>query len=319
MANIKAIASYLPDGRLSNDDLAREFPEWTAQKIEEKTGMRTRAIASPEECASDLGIKAAQKLFASKKYAPADIDFILFCTQSPDYCLPTTACKIQKELGLPTHCGALDFNLGCSGYVYGLSLAKGLIESGSAKNVLLITAETYSKYIRPDDRSVRTIFSDGAAATLIGASEISGIGDFVFGTDGTGIPNLIVPPGGTLHMNGGEIFNFTIETIPKSLTAVLEKNKLTQESVDYFVFHQANHYMLEHLRKKCGIPSDKFCLNMKYFGNTVSATIPMALERALIDKSIECFDTVVLMGFGVGYSWAATSITIGEELMNGSH
>ena len=168
-AGIKAIFSYLPTGELTNEQLAQELADWDAAKILEKTGIALRHIASPEECASDLGVAAAKRLFESGACAPDDVDFLLFCTQSPDYFLPTTACLMQDRLGLRTDCGALDFNLGCSGFVYGLALAKSLIETCTAANVLLITAETYSKFINPRDRSVRTVFGDGAAATLIGS------------------------------------------------------------------------------------------------------------------------------------------------------
>src|ERR1700677_1922670 len=166
-AVIRAIEYHLPEAVLQGQDLAREFPDWPVAKIESKTGISQRHIAAAGECSSDLGIAAAKKLFASGAAAAAEIDFLLFCTQSPDYFLPTTACLVQTALDIPTHAGALDFNLGCSGFVYGLSLAKGLIETGQAANVLLITAETYSKFIHPGDRSVRTIFGDAGAATLI--------------------------------------------------------------------------------------------------------------------------------------------------------
>ena len=336
---IEAISTYLPENRLTNTQLAQEFVDWTAEKIGQKTGVESRAISGKDECASDLGVKASQKLFSEGKYTPEDFDFLLFCTQSPDYFLPTTACLIHEILNLPAHCGALDFNLGCSGYIYGLSLAKGLIATGSATRVLLITAETYSKYIHPNDRGLRTIFGDGASATVVAKSEQSEIGSFVFGTDGSGKNNLIVPAGGhrlpksaetkneiiqdgqvrtleNIYMCGAEVFNFTIKTVPKALEEVLKKNNLTKQTADYFVFHQANQYMLEHLRKKCEIPENKFCINMENYGNTVSSTIPMALEKALIDKSIKYSDTVILVGFGVGYSWAGTTVRIGKELVN---
>ena len=164
-AAIRAIEYYLPETVLGSDDLTREFPDWSVAKIESKTGIRERHIASGSECSSDLGIAAAKKLFDSGAVSPSEIDFLLFCTQSPDYFLPTTACMMQAALGIPKTAGALDFNLGCSGFVYGLGLAKGLIETGQAKSILLITAETYSKFIHPRDRSVRTIFGDAAAAT----------------------------------------------------------------------------------------------------------------------------------------------------------
>src|SRR6185436_14441853 len=192
-ATISAIEYYLPDQVLTTSALAAEFPDWSVQKIEEKTGIHNRHVAACDECSSDLAVSAAQRLFDSGVCRPEAIDFILLCTQSPDYFLPTTACLVQDRLGIPTTAGALDFNLGCSGYIYGLGLAEGLISSEQASNVLLITAETYSKFIHPLDKSVRTIFGDGAAATLLQAvdAERPLIGPFVYGSDGSGGPNLI--------------------------------------------------------------------------------------------------------------------------------
>jgi 3-oxoacyl-[acyl-carrier-protein] synthase-3 len=330
-AAIRAIEYYLPEKAVTTEQLSAEFPEWSVQKIDEKTGIQARHIAGEDECSSDLAVAAAQKLFASGVCAPRDIDYVLLCTQSPDYFLPTTACLIQDRLGIPTSAGALDFNLGCSGFVYGLGLAQGLIESGQATNVLLLTAETYSKFIHPRDRSVRTIFGDAAAATLVSAVEADGplIGPFVFGTDGRGANNLIVPTGGLrrartaetareitddsgsvrtqdhLFMDGAEIFNFTLKAVPQSVCQLLERSRKTLEEIDLFVFHQANRYMLEHLRRKIKVPQDKFCVAMSHCGNTVSSTIPIALKHAQLEGRLKPGDLTMLVGFGVGYSWAA--------------
>ncbi len=332
-SSISSISYYLPAGRLSNDELAALYPGWTADKIYEKTGIRERHISGANETAGDLGEQAALKLFDEHAVDPSSIDFILLATQSPDYFLPTTACMLQHRLGIPTTAGALDFNLGCSAYIYGLSLAKGLIASGTARNVLLITAETYTKHIHPMDKSVRTIFGDGAAATLISSVETDGIGKFVLGTDGSGYDKLIVPAGGMrlspsaetaieitddsgntrskdhLFMDGTEIFSFTIAAVPRTVKETLEKNGLTMEEVDLFVFHQANQYMLDFLRKKCKISSDKFYMNFADCGNTVSASIPIALARAAQDGKLKPGMKVMLVGFGVGLSWGATVVT----------
>jgi 3-oxoacyl-[acyl-carrier-protein] synthase-3 len=333
-AAIKGITSHLPSQKLTNEELAQEFQEWDVAKIYQKTGISVRSIAAPDECASDLGVDAARKLFETGVCHPEDIDFLLFCTQSPDYFLPTTACLIQERLNLKTSCGALDFNLGCSGFIYGLSLAKGLIETGQSKNVLFITADTYTKFINPQDRGVRTIFGDGAAATLIAGinSDKETIGPFVFGTDGKGADKLIVPAGGlrlpisqetsvekndgtgvyrsaqNLYMDGPEIFNFTLNEVPAAVKSLLDMSSTTMEEIDYFIFHQANSFMLECLRKKIKIPKDKFCLNLESYGNTVSATIPMAMELSLKKGEIRSGGKVMLVGFGVGYSWGATLI-----------
>lgn len=330
-AALKAIASYLPEGILTNEELAGELGGWDAQKILEKTGIAVRHIAAPGECSSDLGVAAAQRLFERGACAPVDIDFLLFCTQSPDYFLPTTACLVQDRLGLRLDCGALDFNQGCSGFVYGLSLAKSLIETGNADNVLLITAETYSKFINRRDRSVRTIFGDGAAATLLTAveSERELVGPFVFGTDGRGAQELIVPAGGlrqpvgceqslesedargnwrsqrNLYMNGPEIYRFTVETVPKLLEQLFQKSGRGVEDVDYFFFHQANKFMLDRLRPRTPIPEEKFWVDLEECANTVSSTIPIALEKAACRGLIRAGHSLALLGFGVGYSWAA--------------
>jgi 3-oxoacyl-[acyl-carrier-protein] synthase-3 len=333
-AAIKGISYQLPSQKLTNEQLAQEYPDWGMEKIFRKTGISQRHIAAPDECASDLGVAAAENLFATGICGPKDIDFLLFCTQTPDYFLPASACIMQERLGLENSCGALDFNLGCSGFVYGLALAKGLIEKEMADNILLINGETYTKLINSRDRSVRTLFGDGAAATLItlSNSDEGEIGPFVFGTDGRGADKLIVPAGAfrlplsaetaiesndgmgnyrssqNLYMDGPEIFNFTIKVIPKVVNQLLEKSRLNLEEVDYFVFHQANKFMLSQLRKKMEISENKFCINMELYGNTVSSTIPIALHIAQSNQRIKKGDKIMLVGFGVGYSWAAAMI-----------
>jgi 3-oxoacyl-[acyl-carrier-protein] synthase-3 len=330
-AAITAIRFHLPEQVLSNAGLAAEFPGWTMEKIQSKTGIEERHIAGEDEFASDLAVTAAEKLFSSG-VDKGSVDALLYCTQSPDYFLPATACLLQHRLGLRTDIAALDFNLGCSGYIYGLGLARGLIESGQAKRVLLLTADTYSKFIHPGDRSVRTLFGDAAAATLVEASHSGGLnGPFVYGTDGSGAENLIVPGGGLrrprtgpaetltdesgnrrtvnhLYMNGPEIFNFTLRIVPATVEALFAKSGLTVADVDLFVFHQANQYMLEHLRKRLGVPPEKFVVSMQKCGNTVSSTIPIALRMALDSGQLKPGMKVMLLGFGVGYSWGGTFV-----------
>ena len=335
-AFISAIGSSLPEGILTNEQLAADYVGWTAEKIYTKTGIRTRHIAAPGECASDLAFSAAKTLLEQAKCDISRVDFLLYCTQSPDYILPTTACILQHRLGLSTACGALDFNLGCSGYLYGLGLAKALIESRQARTILLLTADTYSKLINPADKSVRTLFGDGATATLITAAEEETlIGPFVYGTDGSGAENLIVPAGGMrrplvpnaelipddsgnartvndLYMNGSEIFNFTLDMVPAAVSQLLAKAGIGEEAVDVYVFHQANRFMLEHLRRKLRIPAEKFVFAMEDIGNTVSSSIPMALREACKTGQLQPGALVMLVGFGVGYSWGATLIRWGN-------
>ena len=323
-AFIKAISYALPDKELTNEELVGEFPEWSVDKIANKVGINKRFVVDENETSADLAVKAAEKLFEDNSAIDkSSIDFLLFCTQSPDYFLPTSACLIQDRLGLPTSCGALDFNLGCSGYVYGLSLAKGLIFGGIANNVLLLTGETYSKFIHPKDKGNRTIFGDAGSATLISKDGFAEIGNFSLGTDGKGAENLMVKSGGIkyrdklndlefdesgnpissdhLFMNGTEIFNFTIDAVPALVKDTLVKNSLSNEEIDGYVFHQANKFMINFLRKKLKINPDIFHMYMSEVGNTVSNTIPIVLTEKLKENALK--GNILLAGFGVGYSW----------------
>jgi len=320
-AKISQIQYYLPENVLSNEYLVTQHPEWNPQKVESKVGIRNRHIALPEETALDMAVKAAEKLFVSVD--PNTIDFVLFCTQSPDHLLPTSACIAQERLGLRTNIGSMDFNLGCSGYIYGLALAKGLISSGVAGNVLLLTGETYSKFMAVSDISNRSIFGDAATASLISKSDNDHIGEFVLGTDGKGAENLIVRNIGAknsfssingerpeLYMNGPEIFNFTIETIPPLVEAVCVKNRIARNDVDYVILHQANKYIIEFLISTIGLDPSKCHIDMLEYGNTVSNTIPIALKDSWDRGLIKTGDKVLLAGFGVGYSWGSTIIRV---------
>ena len=330
-AFLRAISYVLPEETLTNEALAAEFPEWDVDKVYNKVGVRTRHLAGPAETAGDLAEKAARKLFDEYGVRPSDIDFVLLCTQSPDHFLPSTACILQDRLGIPTSAGAFDYNLGCSGCIYGLAMAKGLIAAGLASNVLLLTAETYTKYLHPQDKSNTTIFGDGAAACLVSKEEgFARIGDFVLGTDGSGAANLMVRSGAArqpektgrfsvdddghanyedyLYMNGSAIFNFTLETVPPLMKSLLAKSGLEKTDVDYFVFHQANKYMLGTLRKVCGIPADRFYVDLENTGNTVSSTILIGLKECLETGKIAPGSKVMICGFGVGLSYGAAML-----------
>lgn len=335
-AHIEDIASYLPASILTNEELAALYPDWPADKIYAKTGILTRHIAEQDQTASDLAFEAANQLFKQGKVSQDQVDFIILCTQAPDYILPTTACILQDRLGISRSAGALDINLGCSGYVYGLSLAKGLIESGSAQCVLLLTADTYSKYIHPLDKSVRTLFGDGATATVIIAkqSETPLIGSFEFGTDGSGAKNLIVEAGlfrtpktpqtriefsdasgntrsiENLYMNGAEVMKFSLTEVPRGVDSVLAKAGVNKSDIDFFVLHQANKFMLEALRKKLAVPAAKMPILVENCGNTVSSSIPMALVEMRKNGNLTPGVKLLLMGFGVGYSWAGCLVTL---------
>ena len=328
-AYIQDIAYYLPTAVLTNEQIAERFPEWSAEKVAGKVGITERHIAADNETATDMAQKAAEQLFA-QGVDKSQIDFVLLCTQSPDYFLPSSACILQDKLGLSKDCGAFDFNLGCSGYEYGLAVAKGLVVAGIAKNILLLTAETYTKYIHPQDKGNMTIFGDGASATLVSTEGFAEIGEVVVGTDGSGADNLIVRTSAArqkalannaaqdedgnivsddhLYMHGGNVFNFTADVVPDMVDKLLNKSGLQQDDVSLWVFHQANKYMINYLRKLLDIDKEKFYIFMEKVGNTVSSTIPIALCEAR--KEDKLHGNVLLAGFGVGLSWGGVMLKI---------
>ncbi|HCL79256.1 MAG TPA: 3-oxoacyl-ACP synthase [Synergistaceae bacterium] len=328
-AAIAHISYHLPDKVLDNEALVREFGVWSEEKIYLKTGVRERRVVDGE-LVSDLAAAAGKKLLAESGVPPESIDFLLLCTEFPDYFLPATACVVHARLGLRSSAGALDFNLGCSGFVYGLSLAKGLIAADLADRVLLITADTITRSINPGDKSTRTIFGDGAAATLVVRSETDGIGQFVLGTDGSGKDNLIIPAGAwasprsaetaetrtnrwgntrsaeNIYMNGPEVLKFTLEAVPPAINEIMSRHGLVMDDIALVVFHQATRLILDNLREEMGIPEDKVYKNMEKKGNTVSSTIPIALRDAADEGVLRPGDKVLIAGFGVGYSWGCT-------------
>lgn len=335
-ARIVAIATHVPDRVLSNADLAADFPDWPEAKIFEKTGIRERRIAAPDETALDLAARACSTLFERRPDLREALDFLILCTQTPDYILPTSACVLQDRIGLPTGIGAVDINLGCSGFVYGLSLAVGLIASGAAKSVLLVTADTYSKYINIHDKSVRTLFGDGAAATVVTGDDTgtATIGPFVFGTDGSGANRLIVPAGGSrlpcspetaveredrsgnlrnddnLFMDGGAVLNFTLREVPRTFRRLLDKSGLAPTDLSAVIMHQANKFMLDALQKKLSLDPSLVPRHYEMIGNTVSSTIPFVLEQELAAGRLSSGSRIALLGFGVGLSWAGAVVTL---------
>jgi 3-oxoacyl-[acyl-carrier-protein] synthase-3 len=334
-ARIVAVATHVPDAILSNEQLAAEFPGWSEDKILEKTGIRERRIAAADETALDLAVAAAERLFAKDAEARDAVDFVILCTQAPDYILPSSACLLQDRLSLTKYVGALDITLGCSGFVYGLALAAGLISSRAATAVLLVTADTYSKYIHRHDKSVRTLFGDGAAATLIRADPDGqgGIGPFAFGTDGSGADRLIVPAGGfrrpsgpttaveeedrsgnvrsadNLFMDGAAVMNFTLREVPTVYADLLKRAELESSDLSAVIMHQANKFMLDSLQKKMKLDGEKLPRRYEMIGNTVSSTIPFVLEQEIDAGRLRAGSRVALLGFGVGLSWAGGIIT----------
>ena len=326
---VQDIAYYLPEQTVSNEDLKREHPSWNFAKLEQRVGVKSRQIARADETALDLAYQSCLKLFERNPDLKSKIDAVLFCTQSGDYVMPPNSCILHGLLGLSEDVFAMDFNLACSGYVYGLTMAQGLIRAGTAKNVLLVTADTYSKYINEKDRSTRVLFGDGAAATWICASAADeGIQDILCATSGIGYKKFMIPAGGcripkspetcaekvdvvgnirtqeNIQMDGSGILTFVKEKVPAQVNQILARNNLTIKDIDLVIFHQASRLALDYLNHKFELrPEQTFC-NIENIGNTVSASIPIAMRDALNQGRIKKGDQLLLAGFGVGLSFA---------------
>ena len=332
-AYIKAISYYLPENQLTNKDLCALFPNVSEEEIFYKSGVKTRHIASQEQTALELGIASAKTLFQEYDISPNEIDFLIFCTECYEFPAPAASCVMQDLLKIPKSAGAMDIHLGCSGFVYGLSVAKALILSEQASNILFITSEIETRVLHPNDLNLRMIFGDGSAATLISGKQNTNtplIGQTIFGTDGAGHKHLQVPqsgfrnpitkewletyqdvggmPNGKMVMNGQEILIFTLKVVPTLVNNLLEKAGLNVNQIDKFVFHQANAYLLEVLRKKMAIPKEKYIIHLENIGNTVSSTIPIALKEALKTGQIKPGERCLIAGFGIGFSWAGAII-----------
>ncbi len=334
-SHIKALSYYLPEKVLTNEALSARFPGLKIDDLTRLTGVYERHIAKEGETALDLAVKAAEKLFDEHSILPSSIDFILFNTQWSDFITPASACIIQDRLGIPKSSGALDISQGCTGYIYGLAMAQGLIGSNSARSVLLLTSDTITRSVHPKDKSNMAIFGDGASATLIKANQddpAQGIGEFVFGTDGSGYQEIIIRHGGArfplnhyktedytdsygnirndacFYMNGAAIFTFSTRIVPELLKELLKRNNLRFEDINFFIFHQANRIILETIIKKNKISADKSIIWLEKCGNTVSSTIPIALYHAMKEGKVKKGDLVMLLGFGVGLSWGGTVV-----------
>lgn len=327
---ISGLAHHLPRGTLTNEALAADFPDWSVQKIAAKTGIHSRHIVGEGEYASDLGTAAARRLFEQSNISPHDVGYLIFCTQTPDFVMPSTSVLVHERLGLRSDAGAIDVSLGCSGYVSSLGLARGLIESGQVESVLVITADTYSRLLNPQDKSVRTLFGDAGTATLVTAGDHDGVHSFVYGSDGSGAGALVVPTGGfapatefpaaevarrgfaaseyDLFMDGPAVFNFALRVVPDLVRDVLQKAHSEAGEIDSWIFHQANAFMLSHLRRKLGIAEDRFVIDLADTGNTASSSIPLVMSRLRERGGLPSGSRSLIAGFGVGLAWAGAVI-----------
>ena len=302
---ITDIQYVLGKNKESLEDLGKINPDWMIEKLKDKTGIHSRHILGVNETEKSLVIEASKKLF--ERVNPDDIDGIIHVSQSPFSRLPTSACLIQDILNLPKNMMAFDLIQGCSGFVYGLSVASAMIYQQGLKKVLVICADTYTNYIPKNDRTNRPIFSDGAAAAILESSGDGSIGPFSFFTDGSGGDLLALKENNgkeQLFMDGKKVFKFSLREVPKAFNELLIKANLKQEDIDLFIFHQASAVILRQLKSKLNIPDEKWFQNIKDMGNTVSATIPIAIKQAKDNGQFKPKMNVMLMGFGVGLSVA---------------
>ncbi len=325
------IEYHLPDQVVTNIDFQASFPDWRVEQTEKRTGVFERRIARPDETAYDLALIAAKKLFEKTPSLKDKVDAIIFCTQSPDYVMPSNAFLLQRDLGLQNNVLAFDYNLACSGYIYGLLMASSFIKTGIAKNVLLVTADTYSKYIADSDRSTRMLFGDGASASWIGFANqcetqpmIASFDDFKCASDGKGWDKFFIKSGGgrqpvsdnaeadyndKIFMNGLQVLNLVNDRVIKQLFELLRKNELEAEQIDQFFLHQASGLALDSLRKKLKVGADKVFSNLGTVGNTVSSSIPILIKDYFSQASLPQGSRLFLCGFGVGYSWGSLLAT----------
>lgn len=330
---IVGIVSAIPERQSVVSDIASIFGEETAQKISDATGVRSRHIVDETICTSDLCVPAAKQLLEELDWSPETVSLIIFVSQTPDYVLPATAASIHGRLGLSKNCSAFDINLGCSGFVYGLWTIAQLMGSGMFNRTLLLVGDTSSHLVSDQDRSAIPLFGDAAAVVALEKDNIVDPMHFDLGTDGNGVEHLIVPAGGcrtpysevtsqkiedkngnirsqnNLYMNGTEIFTFTLREVPPMLRRVLEIAEWTLDDVDSFVFHQANLFILNYLIKRMKLDNTKVPTSIEDFGNTSSASIPLTMSYKLSERLTNDTSKLVLAGFGVGFSWAAVTLT----------
>jgi 3-oxoacyl-[acyl-carrier-protein] synthase III len=320
--SIKGISFELGENEINVDSFKKDNEDWDLSKIISKTGINKVFYTSSDQTAVDLAVIAINNFFLEYNFLKSEIDGLIFVTQSPDYVLPTSACLIQDRSNLPKQMIAFDINLGCSGFVKSLSVASSLINSGTCNNCLIVTSETYSKYISKGDRTNKPLFSDGASVTLVSKGGDFEIGPSKFGVDGSGAKHLIVYGSGAKHdesktknelyMNGSEVFLFTISTIPNLINKFFNENNLSVKKIDKFYFHQASKLVLDAIGKKLEIPEDKLIINNQNIGNTVSSTIPISLKLTQIENSLNKGDLILIIGFGVGLSYGLTLIKWGS-------
>lgn len=336
---IVGVSAVVPKNIKTTADLASIWSAEDAEKIASSIGVNKRHIAGDNVCTSDLCYEAAMSLLAECKWPSSSIDAVVFVSQTPDYILPATACVLHGRLNCSKQCVAFDINQGCSGYVYGLWTLMSLMSASGMKRALLLAGDTLSKIVAPKDRSSVPVFGDAGTATILELDATAGGSIFSLGADGSGWPHLIVPAGGfrrrstpetalpqekeggnirseeDLYMNGTEVFSFTLREVPAMISLLLDEARLAIDDVDYFIFHQANAFIIKHLVKKMKLPKEKVPITMGDFGNTSSASIPLSLCVIGAGGRLGKGSRTVLTGFGVGFSWGSALVDMSQAVL----
>ncbi len=301
MLGIEKVAYYIPEKRVSNYNRKERF-DINDEFIKDRIGVEEIAIKADSENTSDLCISAFKKLKEKISFNDHDIDVMVVVTQNPDYSIPQTSAIIHGKLGLKEECASFDISLGCSGFVYGLSIIQSFMAANKMKKGLLFTSDPYSKIINPTDKNTSLLFGDAAAVVLISENPVFIAEDFIFGTSGVSYRDLLCE-NNTLYMNGRGIANFAVKVVPKDILALLERNNLTIRDVDKYLIHQGSRFIVTALSKKIALEESKVMYDIASYGNTVSSSIPIMLEKIFDDKSIKL---ALASGFGVGLSWSNT-------------
>ena len=304
---IKSIEYSLPKKIEYLKDLKKDNPDWDIKKIYSATGIKKRYVSNNQEDIISLSIKSAKKTF--KNFSKNKIDFLIVITQTANYRLPSASCILQNQLKLRNDIKAFDINMGCSGFIYGLNIASNLIKNKEGKNGLIICTDVYTKFIDKKNRSCRPIFSDASSSIIVSADKKNYIGPFVFGTDGKGAFDLsLKDETKNIYMNGSKVALFSIKRVPECIKRLLKKIKKNINTIDKFIFHQASKYVLDKIYKNMNLDKSKIFENYSNYGNTVSASIPIALKLASKRKILKNNDKIVLTGFGVGLSWGSVFV-----------
>jgi 3-oxoacyl-[acyl-carrier-protein] synthase III len=324
--SMRGVVACVPTKEVSNE---RDYPWFDAgeiRKITSMAGIKSRRVADPDVCTSDLCAAAGQELLRRLNWDPNSVDAVILVTQTPDYVMPSSSCVIQHRLGISTTCAAFDVNLGCSAYVYGLWLANSLIASGGCRRILLMTGETPSKFIDPKDRTTALLFGDaGSATALEAADDAAARAYYVMMTDGAGANHLIVRGGMfrnrfpenqseyCLHMDGVQVFDFTRSKVPPLIADLFALSSTKPTDYTYFVFHQANQYLIKFIASKAGLDLARVPFSIGEFGNTGAASVPLTLALAGAPPGGGDGYNVMLLGFGVGLSWGGVSLRVPRD------